>query len=181
MFVFMATEPTAPRYRYLATNDDESSCSCCGRTGLKRVVWLAELDEDGNEVDDGLSYGTTCAAHLLLRRHPAERKPKLSEAEKIIKAAAIETRRAAMHKAMELQAPPIEIVVNKYNVRMVHRGDVKVASVVLSTKPSEREIAFRDDAAKHRSLFDWYHHRATEIAAGWGHVCMPYEIEAAGI
>ena len=53
------------KYRYYGVNDDESVCSHCGKTGLKRVVWLAVLDEEGNEVSEPAPYGTTCAAEML--------------------------------------------------------------------------------------------------------------------
>lgn len=53
------------KYRYYGINDDESVCSHCGKKGLKRVVWLAELDEEGNEVSEPAPYGTTCAAEML--------------------------------------------------------------------------------------------------------------------
>jgi hypothetical protein len=44
------------RIKVLGINDDRSSCQCCGREGLKRVVWL--------EIDGGepVHYGTSCAA-----------------------------------------------------------------------------------------------------------------------
>jgi hypothetical protein len=32
------------RVKVLGVNDDRSSCQCCGREGLKRVVWL-EIEE----------------------------------------------------------------------------------------------------------------------------------------
>lgn len=53
------------KYRYYGINDDESVCSHCGKTGLKRVVWLAQLDEDGNEISEPTPYGTNCAAEML--------------------------------------------------------------------------------------------------------------------
>jgi hypothetical protein len=45
--------------RILGINDDESNCCCCGRTDLKRVVWI--------EHDDGRVewYGTTCASYIM--------------------------------------------------------------------------------------------------------------------
>lgn len=48
------------QYRILGTSDDEHSCCLCGRTDLKRVVWL-ENTEDGSRA----FYGTDCAARLL--------------------------------------------------------------------------------------------------------------------
>lgn len=49
----------------MGVNDDESYCSCCGKTGLKRVVWLSALDGDGNVDAQAAPFGTTCAAYLL--------------------------------------------------------------------------------------------------------------------
>lgn len=54
-----------PAYQVMGINDDESYCSCCGKTGLKRVVWLATLDGDGNVDGQAVPFGTTCAAYLL--------------------------------------------------------------------------------------------------------------------
>lgn len=46
-------------YRITAINDEHDACSCCGKTGLKRVVWL----NDGSAYD--MPFGTTCAAKKL--------------------------------------------------------------------------------------------------------------------
>lgn len=43
-------------YTVLGINDDRDSCQCCGKTGLKRVVWIR--NDDTGEV---VHYGTTCA------------------------------------------------------------------------------------------------------------------------
>lgn len=42
--------------KVLGVNGDRDTCACCGKTGLKRVVWL--------EIDGGepVHYGTVCAA-----------------------------------------------------------------------------------------------------------------------
>lgn len=44
------------RIKVLGINDDRDTCQCCGRAGLKRVVWLS--------IDSGepVHYGTSCAA-----------------------------------------------------------------------------------------------------------------------
>ena len=55
----MATsENTTPaaRFRVLGVNDEESTCQCCGKEGLKRVVWIAD-----RETGSVLHFGTTCA------------------------------------------------------------------------------------------------------------------------
>jgi len=46
-------------YRRLGINDDVDSCDCCGKTGLKRVVWLE--DEHGAVTH----FGVNCAARAL--------------------------------------------------------------------------------------------------------------------
>jgi len=48
-------------YKILGVNDDKDFCSCCGKQGLKRVVWLE--DNRNGEVNH---FGTHCAALLLL-------------------------------------------------------------------------------------------------------------------
>lgn len=50
------------KYRVLGSNDDHSECCCCGRQGLKRVVWMQPLDEDGNEEGEPVHFGVICAA-----------------------------------------------------------------------------------------------------------------------
>ena len=44
------------RYQLVAVNDCRDYCECCGRKGLKRVVWIVDL-ETGEEKH----FGTTCA------------------------------------------------------------------------------------------------------------------------
>ena len=44
------------RYKVLAVNDEKDYCECCGRKGLKRVVFIE--DTDTNEIKH---FGTTCA------------------------------------------------------------------------------------------------------------------------
>jgi hypothetical protein len=55
---------TAATYRIKGVNGDEDTCSLCGKRGLKRVVWLAEVDDDGHE-GEAAHYGTDCAGLLL--------------------------------------------------------------------------------------------------------------------
>ena len=52
------------RYTVKGVNNDEETCSHCGRTNLKRVVWLSALDADGNE-GTVAHYGVDCAARLI--------------------------------------------------------------------------------------------------------------------
>lgn len=47
----------ASRYKVLAVNDDKDFCECCGRQGLKQVVWIEDT-----ETQEIKHFGTTCAA-----------------------------------------------------------------------------------------------------------------------
>lgn len=51
-------------YQIKGCNADETTCACCGRDDLNKVVWLAPVDADGNE-GQAEPYGTTCAARLV--------------------------------------------------------------------------------------------------------------------
>ena len=53
------------RYALKGINDDETTCSVCGRVELKRVMWVVELDADGNELGDPFHCGTTCGAKMM--------------------------------------------------------------------------------------------------------------------
>lgn len=44
------------RFQVLAVNDEKDTCQCCGRSGLKRVVWISDT-----ETGDIKHFGTTCA------------------------------------------------------------------------------------------------------------------------
>jgi hypothetical protein len=52
----MQMPSTAARYQVLSVNDDRDFCECCGRTGLKRVVFIRDT-----ETDETKHFGTTCA------------------------------------------------------------------------------------------------------------------------
>ena len=43
------------RFQVLAVNDSADFCECCGRKGLKRVVWVLD-----NETGEHKHFGTTC-------------------------------------------------------------------------------------------------------------------------
>lgn len=45
------------RYQVLGVNDDKDFCQCCGKEGLKRVVWIEDT-----ETGEIRHFGTTCAA-----------------------------------------------------------------------------------------------------------------------
>jgi hypothetical protein len=53
------------RYALKGINDDQTECSVCGKVELKRVMWLVELDEEGNEISEPFFCGTTCGAKLM--------------------------------------------------------------------------------------------------------------------
>lgn len=50
------------KFRVLGENDDASDCCCCGRQGLRRVVWLQPLDEDGEDCGSPVHFGRVCGA-----------------------------------------------------------------------------------------------------------------------
>lgn len=50
------------KFRVLGENDDASDCCCCGRQGLRRVVWLQPLDEDGEDCGAPVHFGRVCGA-----------------------------------------------------------------------------------------------------------------------
>ena len=45
------------RFVVVGVNDERDFCECCGRTGLKRVVWIEDT-----ETQEIKHFGTTCAA-----------------------------------------------------------------------------------------------------------------------
>ena len=53
------------RYGLKAINDEASECQVCNKTNLKRVMWIVELDTDGNAIGDVFNCGTTCGAKML--------------------------------------------------------------------------------------------------------------------
>lgn len=44
------------RFQILGVNDDRDFCDCCGKQGLKRVVWIQD-----NELGEIKHFGTSCA------------------------------------------------------------------------------------------------------------------------
>ena len=49
---------TMTRFKVLGINDDRDTCDCCGKTGLKRVVWIEDT-----ETLQVSCFGTSCAAN----------------------------------------------------------------------------------------------------------------------
>ena len=62
------------KYTFAGCNDEAEYCTCCGRTGLKKVVWLRE-NVDG-EVSQPSPFGVVCAAHLLGIKNPTSPRAK---------------------------------------------------------------------------------------------------------
>lgn len=56
------------RYTLKAVNDEETTCCVCGKVELKRVMWIAELNEDGEEMGEPFHCGTTCGAKLMQQK-----------------------------------------------------------------------------------------------------------------
>ncbi len=77
---------TAETIEIVAINDEASTCSRCGRTGLKRVAWVSV---DGEEP---VPYGTTCVWRVLKAGgHPdAEGRASWSKIEQIAEAQEVE-------------------------------------------------------------------------------------------
>jgi len=62
------------RYIFAGCNDEAEYCTCCGKTGLKKVVWLRENTED--ELSQPSPFGVVCAARLLGVKNPTSTKAK---------------------------------------------------------------------------------------------------------
>jgi predicted metal-binding protein len=43
------------KHKILGVNDDRNFCECCGKVGLKRVVWIKNT-----ETGEIVHYGTIC-------------------------------------------------------------------------------------------------------------------------
>lgn len=54
---------STPRPTIAGVNDERDVCECCGRTGLKRVVWLRYED-----ATDLVAYGVDCAYRAVYGR-----------------------------------------------------------------------------------------------------------------
>ncbi len=55
-----------PKYRVYGINDDTDTCEVCGKTNLKRVVWMMPLDSEGNEVAaQPFPAGVDCAGRMM--------------------------------------------------------------------------------------------------------------------
>lgn len=87
----------AKKFKLIGTNDEADTCCCCGKSGLKRVVWLVPLDVDGNPEGEAEHYGTSCAARMLGWSHATSAKAKKA-IEVLADSASRETVREAVSK-----------------------------------------------------------------------------------
>lgn len=112
------------RFAFLGITDDHTTCECCGRSGLKRTIAIAELDADGNR-GEAVYYGSTCAALAL--RTSSERVLKIATAAQAAaeRAAANRARYAATFERIEralLGTPHLAAASVELNVA-AHAGD----------------------------------------------------------
>jgi hypothetical protein len=49
------------KFRVCSVDDSRETCECCGRRGLKKVVGLLPLNEDGEVIADPVYFGAVCA------------------------------------------------------------------------------------------------------------------------
>lgn len=61
----LSINQTNGTYRVKGINDDESTCMHCGKSNLKKVVWLAILDSDGQTEGEVICVGVDCAASMM--------------------------------------------------------------------------------------------------------------------
>ena len=120
-------------YRIMGTDDSEDTCSCCGRQGLKRVVWVAPLDPDGGIEDSPAPYGTTCAARLLGYTYSSAKEAvgvkKLVESEAVL--AEVRARVETYQNLLAQDFPVTSIV------RTTNRWGVPIAEVTLTGGPMD--------------------------------------------
>lgn len=83
-------------------NDDQDTCSKCGKTGLKRVYWLAAVDADGVDHEPA-PYGSDCAARLLWPGKPATTKTKRENALRVELHNAVMGKIRAINSTMEVR------------------------------------------------------------------------------
>jgi len=158
-----------PRWRYLATSDEGDACHCCGRTNLKRYVWLVELDEDGNEISDPAPYGTTCAGHLL--RGSCGKKPTVSQSNDLIEHARARSK-AQFHdefskalQATERLVPPEPVLergrIGQYVVRVGDVSETYAGSFETDAEAAESWRRWKHDKIRAANRH-WHERRALE-------------------
>ncbi|MBT4504174.1 MAG: hypothetical protein HOC74_40965, partial [Gemmatimonadetes bacterium] len=126
---------SSPRYKYLGTNDEQSSCNNCGRTGLKKVAWLVSVDHDGTPDGEPFHVGTTCAALMLKgkRGTPAEARKILSEEERDVQREFITAAAAVVGRR---KAPKPKWKTNKWGVQTIQMGST---SWTAGLRPEQHE------------------------------------------
>ncbi len=80
------------RFKVKGVNDEKDTCECCGKEGLKRVVWIEDT-----ETLEVRHFGTTCAAN------PAKAyglKREIAKAVRDFEAAASKAKRDARNAAI---------------------------------------------------------------------------------
>ena len=128
----------ALKYKLMGSSDDANYCSCCGRQGLKRVVWLAPLDVDGNIEDEPAPYGTSCAATLLGYAYPGAPKTK-----KLIEKAAAQAMKDAVNaECLRIRDEHLTLVHHAYYVLHAQAVDARLGLITINECFLAREEAF---------------------------------------
>ena len=103
------------RFKVLGINDEQDSCQCCSKTGLKRVVWIEDT-----ETGDIQHFGTSCA------QSPNKAFGLKSEISKAIREFEAEKKRKAIQDYSEAVTKAVSVAVETYNgamlTRTVHGG-----------------------------------------------------------
>ena len=102
------------QYKLRGINDDHNTCEVCGKTHLKKVMWLSEITEDG-EILDPFAAGTTCGATLLGIR----------------KSGKAATERAINEAAMKQVS---DAVVKFFNENCIVRGNIYIPREMLAER-----------------------------------------------
>lgn len=141
------------RFRCVGMDDSADTCACCGKTGLKRVVWLF----DTHSTDDAAPYGTTCAALLLLGRKVTRR-----ESERLVDATvAAEIERIA-DRYRDAPPPAMRETTNRYGVACWTFDDgTELAACGL---PWSEIAPERKRVSRERAIVEWREREATAHA-----------------
>lgn len=115
-----ADKATAQRiFRVVGVNDDQDTCSHCGKTGLKSVVWLQNIQE---QVE--FPVGSSCAAKMLgwtEKSAEGQRNRALREANATMLAAA-EAHAASLPCPTEITMEPLPVE----GTSKAHLGDASI-------------------------------------------------------
>ena len=110
------TKGEVMEYKILGINDDQDWCDLCGKTRLKRVVWLE------SEEGEILAVGTDCAGKLLYGRKSAKN-TKMAKDE----ASAIQAAKDWLEKGHDLQAVAAGIRDRYGYMTDVRNGKVRIS------------------------------------------------------